>query len=104
MLQEWKLNLDAAAYKFNIDANLYKPSKNKEVDCHDSDLYWPTTIKDTIQWFPFLIIMEHTANILNPDKGLIPSLLKVFSMFELRLFDDIDKLEVIAIRCINCKK
>ena len=27
LFQEWKLNLDAAAYKRNIDANLYKPSK-----------------------------------------------------------------------------
>ena len=24
--QEWKLNLDAAEYEINIDANLYKPS------------------------------------------------------------------------------
>ena len=32
--------------------------------------------------------MEHTANILKPNKGLIPSLLNIFSMFELRLFDD----------------
>ena len=48
--------------------------------------------------------MEHTANILNPNKGIIPSLLKVFAMFELRLFDDKGELYVIAIRCINCKK
>ena len=27
-LQECKLNLDAAEYKENIDANLYKPSEN----------------------------------------------------------------------------
>ena len=76
----------------------------KTNDRHDGDLYWPTTIKDTIICFPFLIIMEHTANILKPNKGLIPSLLKVFSMFDLRLIDDIDKVEAIAIRCINCKK
>ena len=30
LLQEWKLNIDAAVYKINIDANLSKPSeKNK---------------------------------------------------------------------------
>ena len=28
-LQEWKLNLDAAEYEINIDANLYKPSKKR---------------------------------------------------------------------------
>ena len=61
-----------------IDAKVYKHSTKKEIDRHDSDLYWPTSIKDTIQWFPFLTIMEHTENILKPNKGLIPSLLKVF--------------------------
>ena len=30
LLQEWKLNLDAAAYEKNIDANMSKyPDKNK---------------------------------------------------------------------------
>ena len=71
--------------KYN-DANVSKPSDKKETDRHDRYLYWPTTIKYTIQWFPFLTIMEHTTNILNPNKGIIPSLLKLFAMFELRLF------------------
>ena len=48
--------------------------------------------------------MEHTVNIINPNKGVIPSLLNVFAMFELRLICDKDKLEYIAISCINCKK
>ena len=48
--------------------------------------------------------MEHTANILKPNKGLISSLLKVFDMFGFRLINDINKVEDIAIRCINCKK
>ena len=90
--------------KKNIDAKMSKPSDKKEIDCHDSDLYWPTSIKYTIRWFPFITIMEHTENILNLNKGQIPSLLKVFDMFELRLIDDKDKVESIAIRCINCKK
>ena len=48
--------------------------------------------------------MEHIANILNPNKGIIRSLLKVFEMFELRLIDNRDIVEAIDIRCINCKK
>ena len=48
--------------------------------------------------------MEHTANIINTNNGLITSLLKVFEIIELRLIDDRDKVDVIAIRCINCKK
>ena len=104
LLQVWNSNSDAAAYEGNIDANMSKTSDEKEIDRHDSDLYWPTTIKDTIQWFSFLDIMEHTENILNPNKGIIPSLLKLFVLFELRLMDDGDTVEAIAIRFVNCKK
>ena len=64
LIQEWKLSLDAAAYERNIDANMSKPSDKKEIGFHDIDLYWPIIIKDTIQWFPFLTIIEHTANII----------------------------------------
>ena len=104
MLKEWKLNLDAAAYERSIDPKMSKPSNKKEIDRHDSDLYWPTTIEDTIKYFPFITIMEHTANILNLNKGIITSLLKVFAMFELLLVDDRDKVENIYIRCNNCQK
>ena len=48
--------------------------------------------------------MEHTSNIINPNKGIITSLLNVFAMFELLLIDDIDKLYAITIRFIICKK
>ena len=37
------------------------------------------------------------------NKGLISSLLKGFSMFELHLIGDEEKLDTKAIRCINCK-
>ena len=77
--------------------------KNK-FNRHDSEGYWPTSIKDTINWFPFIAIMEHTENITKTNKGLISSLLKVFAMFDLHLIGDKEKLDVIAIRCINCKK
>ena len=40
-----------------IDANMSKPSDKKEIDRHDSNLYWLTSMKDKIQWFPFLTIM-----------------------------------------------
>ena len=66
-------------------------------------MYFPTSIKDTMQWFPFLAIMEHTENILKPNKGLIPLLLKVLPVFQLILIYDKDEVEAIAIRCIDCK-
>ena len=47
--------------------------------------------------------MEHTENIMETNNGLISSLFKVFSMFELRLNCDEEKMDVIYIGCINCK-
>ena len=72
-------------------------------------MYWPIPIKDTIKWFTFPTIIEHTTTILKPNKGLIPSLLKVFAMFPLRLFDNKQDEEgefvcIIATRCINFNK
>ena len=52
----------------------------------------------------FLTMMEHTANIMKKSKGIITSLLKSFSMFELRLIGNKEKLDVISIRCINSKR
>ena len=60
MLQEWKLNLDAAEYENNMKAKIYKPSEKNKFNCVDSDEHWPTSIKNKIQWFPFLNIMEYT--------------------------------------------
>ena len=71
MFQEWKLNIDASEYEQNIDANLYKPPEKKKFNFHDSDAYWPTSIKDTIKWFPFLTIMEHTANMMGKRANII---------------------------------
>ena len=52
LIHEWKLNIHAAEYEKTIDANLYKPCGGK-INCHDSDKYRPTSIKDTIKWFLF---------------------------------------------------
>ena len=82
LIQECKFNIDAASYENKVDDNWYKPSTKKENDRHDSNLYWTTSIKDIIQWIFFSIqYIEHTSNILNSDKGLIPSLFKVFPCF-----------------------
>ena len=69
MFQEWKLNLDVVDQEKNIYANLHKPSEKKKFNRHDIDDYWPTSTKDTIQWFHFLTIMEHTANITKKTMG-----------------------------------
>ena len=109
LLQEWKLNLDDAAHEKKIYANLYKNLYKKGIDFNYRYLYWTTSIRETVQLFPFLTIIEHTENVLNPDKGLINSLLKVFSMFKLSLFYDryngeVNIVDTIAIRCSNFNK
>ena len=53
--------------------------------------------------------MEHIANILELNKSLVNSLIKVFAMCQLRVFSDkkFEKeniVEDIAINCINCNK
>ena len=82
--------------------------KNK-VDRHDRKSYWSISIKETIQWFPFLSIMDHTSHILEPNISLIPLLLKVFEMFQLLIFYDKkygkeNIFEAIDIKFINCNK
>ena len=57
-----------------------------------------------MQWFPFLNIMEHTANKMQDDKGPISSLLKMFSMFEIRLSFGDKYLDTFSIKFINCKR
>ena len=101
LLQEWKLNLDAAEYEKNMKPNMNKPSEKKKIHCFNSDEHWPTSIKDSIQWFPFLTIMEHTANIMKTNNGLISSLLKMFSMFEISLSYEDEKLDVVSIKYIH---
>ena len=60
LVQEWKLNLDAAAYEKKIDSKVNRSSYKKEIDRHNSERYWPISIKETIQCFTLLSIMEHT--------------------------------------------
>ena len=54
-----------------MKGNMYKPSEKKKFNCVDSDDHWTTSIKKTIQLFPFLTIMEHTANTTQENNGLI---------------------------------
>ena len=57
-----------------------------------------------MQWFTFITIMEHTADKMQDYKGLISSLLEGFSMFEIRLSFVDEDLEILSIKCINCKE
>ena len=52
----------------------------------------------------FLEIMEYTGNFMQDDTHLTSSLLKMFSLFEIRLIcGDVD-LDTVSLKCINCQK
>ena len=48
--------------------------------------------------------MEYTGNIMQDDTHLTSSLLKMFSMFEIRLSCGDDDLYKVGLKCIHCKK
>ena len=53
--------------------------------------------------------MEYNANNIENNITVLPSLLKMFSMFQMRFWydkepDDKNDLKIISIRCSNCVK
>ena len=81
----------------------------KEIYHHDIKTYWPIIIKETIHWFPFHSNVDHTAGIIETYISLIPSLFKVFAMFQILLFyykhnEEENDVEAIAIKCSNCDR
>ena len=98
-----KLNIDAAEYERNMAEN-YRPSDKKRIKRHADQDHWPASIKSTCQWFLFHSIMDYTGNIMQDDTQLISSLLKMFSMFEIRLSYGDKYLDTLCLKCINCKK
>ena len=48
--------------------------------------------------------MEHTVNIMQDDKHLTSSLLKIFSMFKICLSYGEKYLDTLSLKCINCKR
>ena len=57
---KWKLNIDAAEYEKNMTLT-HVPS-TKKINSKDEFKHWPESIKSTMQWFPFLEMMEYTGN------------------------------------------
>ena len=48
--------------------------------------------------------MEHTVNIMQDDKHLTSSLLKIFLMFKICLSYGEKYLDTLSLKCINCKR
>ena len=53
LIEEWKKNIDAAAYEKNLNQDVNIPWINKKIDCNDKTEYWPTSIKESLNWLPF---------------------------------------------------
>ena len=87
-----------------MKSNMYESSEKKKIIRIDNHKHWPASIKETIQWFPFLTIIEHTANKIQDDKRLISSLLMMFSMFEIRLSYGDKHLDTVSLKCIHFKR
>ena len=62
-----------------MDANLYILSEKNKFNHHDSDNYCPTSIKETIKWFPFLTTMKHNKN--NIDTKLWANIIIINGIF-----------------------
>ena len=84
LIPERKQNLDADDYEDKFNKEIKLPSNKKEIDLHGSMTYWLTIIKEVINWFNFLNVMEYTAYKIDNEITLLPSLLKMFSMFQMR--------------------
>ena len=76
----------------------------KNINIIDDFEHWPASIKTTIEWFPFLDMMEYTGNDMNSDIPLTKSLLKMFSMFEISLTVGDVNVDEVSLMCINCKR
>ena len=65
---------------------------------------------ESLNWLPFLDIMEFTADRIYNDENLLPSFSRQFTMFRIKCWwnkrEDYLKetVEKVAIRCSNCGK
>ena len=56
----------------------------KKIDRNYKTECWPKKIMESLNWLPFLDIMQFTADSIKNDKILFPSLLKMFTMFKIK--------------------
>ena len=76
----------------------------KKINRIDDFEHWPASIKTTMEWFPFLEIIEYTGNDIKNDTPLTSSLLKMFSMLEICLSVGDVNVDEVPLKCINCKR
>ena len=60
----------------------------KKINQHNSRELWPSSICDEIVWFYFEGVMMHVENTMKDTSGIIQSLLKFFSIFNISIWYD----------------
>ena len=85
-------------------AETYIPYDKNRINRHADHNHCPASIKSICQWFPFHAIMEYNGNIMQDDTHLTSSLLKMFSLFEIRMSCGDNYLDIVSLKCINCKE
>ena len=48
----------------------YLPSSKKKINHNDKTEYWPKSIVESLNWLPYLDIMEFAADRIENDKNL----------------------------------
>ena len=74
----------------------------KEIYRHNIKSYWPTIKIGYIRWFPFLTIMEYTADKINNQIIILPQLLNFFEMYNKNLKEDV--VNNIGVKFSICRK
>ena len=85
LIEEWKQKIYVTAYENNLNQDVKIPSIKKTCYRNNKPEYWPTIIKESLNWLPFIYIMEFALDRIDNDK-LLPSLLKLFSMFNINFW------------------
>ena len=60
----------------NLNQDEKLPSTKKKIDRNYKTDCWQKSIMVNINWFPFIYVMEFTADKIDNDKNILPSLLK----------------------------
>ena len=84
LIEEWIRNIYADTYEKNLIKDEKLPSIKNKIDCNDKTEYRPKSIMGSLNWLPFIDTIECTADRIENDKNLLPSLLKNDSMFKIK--------------------
>ena len=77
-----------AVYEDNHDFIVYIPYVKSDLDWIINVDHWPKLLLNEIEWIQFEGILEHVAFHAKGDNIIFNSLLKLFHMFSIRIWND----------------